>query len=224
MELFEQIRREYKFGAGTIAGVARGFGVHRRLVRQALASALSPERKRHERPCPRLAPVRGLIDTMLEHNRQAPGKQRHTAHRICTRLREDWPQYPISDRRVRQYVHERKRALGLLSSEITIPQSYQPGVEAQVDWYEASVALSGQRQVLQIFSLRRMASGASFHRAYPHATQQAFLETHQRAFHYFGGVFKRPRYDNLTSAVWKVLRGYRREETQRFIAFRSHWH
>ena len=31
------------------------------------------------------------------------------------------------------------------------------------------------------------------------------------------------RYDNLTSAVKKILRGYRREETERFIVFRSHW-
>ena len=35
MELFEQIRREYEHGEGTIAGVARKFGVHRRMVRQA---------------------------------------------------------------------------------------------------------------------------------------------------------------------------------------------
>jgi hypothetical protein len=45
VELFEQIRREYRFGVGTIQGVARKLGVHRRLVRQALASAIPPERK-----------------------------------------------------------------------------------------------------------------------------------------------------------------------------------
>ena len=37
MELFEQIRREYEFGVGTIAGVSRKLGVHRRMVREALA-------------------------------------------------------------------------------------------------------------------------------------------------------------------------------------------
>jgi hypothetical protein len=68
-----------------------------------------------------------------------------------------------------------------------------------------------------------MASGAAFHRAYFRATQQAFLEAHQLAFHYFGGVFHRLRYDNLSSAVQKILRGHRREETARFVAFRSHW-
>jgi len=43
------------------------------------------------------------------------------------------------------------------------------------------------------------------------------------AFHWFGGVFHTLRFDNLTSAVKKILRGYQREETTRFIAFRSHW-
>jgi transposase len=50
-----------------------------------------------------------------------------------------------------------------------------------------------------------MASGAAFHRAYPRATQQAFLEAHESAFAYFGGVFATLRYDNLTSAVRNIL-------------------
>ena len=69
----------------------------------------------------------------------------------------------------------------------------------------------------------RWRSGAAYHRAYTRATQQAFLEAHQLAFAYFGGVFRVLRYDNLKSAVKQILRGHRREETSRFIAFRSHW-
>ncbi len=92
-----------------------------------------------------------------------------------------------------------------------------------MDWYEAWAILSGERVKLQVFEMRSMASGAAFHRAYTHATQQAFLEAHEHAFRYFGGVFRVLRYDNLRSAVKKVLRGSRREETSRFIAFRSHW-
>src|SRR5207245_3971531 len=42
-------------------------------------------------------------------------------------------------------------------------------------------------------------------------------------FRYCGGVFPRVRYDNLAQAVKKILRGHQREETARFIAFRSHW-
>jgi len=133
------------------------------------------------------------------------------------------PDCKIAERTVREYVHDRKVALGLIVRETHVPQSYGWGVEAQVDWYESYADLAGERIKLQVFAMRSMASGAAFHRAYLHATQQAFLEAHELAFAYFGGVFRKLRYDNLTSAVKRIFRGARREETARFIAFRSHW-
>lgn len=223
MELFESIRREYEFGVGTIQGVARTLGVHRRLVREALADAVPELRPLAARARPRLGPLEGFIEAMLEADRKAPRKQRHTAHRIYTRLRQEHPEFPIAEPTVRRYVRQRKRALGLLARETFVPQSYPWGSEAQVDWYEAEAILGGEPLTLQVFTLRSMASGAAFHRAYLRATQQAFLDGHQQAFHYFGGVFHRLRYDNLKSAVVRILRGHRREETARFIAFRSHW-
>ena len=93
----------------------------------------------------------------------------------------------------------------------------------QVDWYEAWVDIDGERQKVYVFCMRSMASGAAFHCAYRHASQQAFLEAHEWAFAYFGGVFAVLRYDNLGSAVKKVLRGQQWEETHRCIAFPPHW-
>src|SRR5262249_3459213 len=87
----------------------------------------------------------------------------------------------------------------------------------------AVAKLDGEARKLQIFAMRSMASGDAFHRAYTHATQQAFLEGHEMAFAYFRGVFRTLRYDNLASAVKKILRGRQRIETDRIIAFRSHW-
>ena len=46
MELFETIRREYQFGVGTIKGVAKKLGIHRRMVREALADAVPEQRKK----------------------------------------------------------------------------------------------------------------------------------------------------------------------------------
>jgi transposase len=223
VELFEQIRREYEFGVGTIRAVAHKLGVHRRTVRQALASAEPPERKRVKRERPAIGPVRPFIDGILEADRTAPRKQRHTAHRIYERIRSELPQHRVAEATVRVYVRQRKHELGWSTRETCVPQSYARGQEGQVDWYEAWAELSGEQVKLQVFSLRSMVSGAAFHRAYRRATQQAFFEAHEQAFHYFGGVFRLLRYDNLASAVKKVLRGHRREETTRFIAFRSHW-
>jgi len=79
--------------------------------------------------------------------------------------------------------------LGLTGRETFIPQSYVWGGEAQVDWYEAYADICGERQKAYVFCLRSMASGGAFHCAFPHASQQAFLEAHEKAFVYFGGVF-----------------------------------
>lgn len=225
MELFEQIRREYAFGEGTIQGTARKFGVHRRLVRQALRSAIPPSRQRAERARPRLGPIQEFIDGVLEADCQAPRKQRHTAHRIWVRVQHELGA-PVAESTIRQYVRQRKAQLHLLEANqraVCVPQCYGPGQEAQVDWYEACADVGSERLRLQVFSMRAMFSGAAFHFAFTHATQQAFLEAHELAFAYFGGVFGCLRYDNLSSAVKRILRGHQREQNERFIAFRSHW-
>src|SRR5881227_2471472 len=206
-----------------MAGVSKKFGVHRRMVREAIGSAIPQLRKKTKRRRFKLAPVAGFIDQILESDRKAPRKQRHTAYRIWKRICAELPENKVCERTVRFYVQERKSALGLVVHETFVPQSYPWGLEAQVDWYEAYADLSGQRTKLQVFAMRSMASGAAFHCAFLHATQQAFLEAHERAFAFFCGVFRKLRYDNLTSAVKKILRGYLREETARFVAFRSHW-
>lgn len=223
VELFEQMRREYEHGVGTIKGVARKFGVHRRMVREALGSAIPKDRKGGVREKPKLSACVEFIDGILESDRQAPRKQKHTAHRIWERLREEMGGVEVAESTVREYVRKRKTELGLIGREIFVVQSYEWGGEGQVDWYEACADLDGERQKVQMFCLRSMASAGAFHRAYPHASQQAFLEAHELAFAHFGGVFKVLRYDNLGSAVKKILRGREREETERFIAFRSHW-
>jgi hypothetical protein len=90
VELYEQIRREYEFGIGTIAGVAKKMGVHRRMVREAISSALPKPRKKTERPRWKLKAAVEVIDAILEGDRNAPRQQRHPA-REARPLRKTLP-------------------------------------------------------------------------------------------------------------------------------------
>jgi hypothetical protein len=84
VELFEKIRREYEVGVGTIQGVARKLGVHRRMVRDAIRNAIPAQRQKIDREPTRLVREGVLfIHSVLEQDQQAPRKQRHTAQRVA---------------------------------------------------------------------------------------------------------------------------------------------
>jgi transposase len=222
MELFEQIRRDRDREGLSTRALAVRHGVHRRAVRQALASPVPPvKRPPVSRPAPRLGAYRGLIDAWLEADRDAPRKQRHTARRVWQRLVEEQDAV-VSERQVSRYVRARRRELGDVG-EAFVPQHHAPGEEAEVDWGEAIATIDGQSTRVRVFQLRLCHSGAAFAGAFLRETQQAFLEAHADAFEYLGGVPGVIRYDNLTSAVKQVLRGRRRVETDRFIGLRSHY-
>ena len=223
VELFEQIRRDRDREGLSIRALAARHGVHRRAVRQALASPVPPvKRSPLGRPAPKLGAYRPLIDAWLEADREAPRKQRHTAKRIWRRLVDEHGA-DVAETTVRDYVRARKRAMGWPVGEVFIPQVHAPGNEAEVDWGQAQVDLAGVPTKVRLFLMRASFSGAAFCQASLVETQQAFLELHVEAFDWFGGVFERIRFDNLTAAVKQVLKGRRRVETDRFVALRSHY-
>ncbi len=154
--------------------------MHRRMVREALRKAEPAMPKKQQRRLRKLDVVCKFIDEVLEAERTAPPKQHHTARRIFDRLRAEVPGFRGSERSVRGYVQRRRQQLGLEHREVFVSQTYEWGSEAQVDWYEAIALVSGDRVKLQAFEMRSMASGATYHRVYTNATQQAFLEAHQR--------------------------------------------
>ena len=141
MKLYEQIRRAHERERLSVRELARRFGVHRRDVRQALASAVPPERKVPERQAPVLDRWKPTIDGWLEADLTAPRKQRHTARRVWQRLGEEHGAL-VGESTVRRYVAEVRRRMDVPLVEVMVPQHHPLGEEAEVDFGTATVCLA----------------------------------------------------------------------------------
>jgi hypothetical protein len=230
VELFAAIRFDWQRNRMSVRSLARKYDVHRRTVRQAIASPLPPDRKVPVRSAPVREAVTGWIDEMLREDLAAPGKQRHTAKRIFERL-VDEHDARVSYSTVAKYVHRRRPEIIAAQAQARaeaagvagfVPQAKEPGAEAEVDFTDVFVELAGRLARCYLFGFRLSCSGKGCHRVYASCAQEAFLEGHVTAFEATGGVpWRHVRYDNLSPAVAKVLRGRNRAETARWLAFRS---
>lgn len=60
-------------------------------------------------------------------------------------------------------------------------------------------------------------------RAYLQQTHEMLFDAHEHAFALFGGVPQRGIYDNMKTAIDKVIRGKLRQVNKRFEAMASHY-
>lgn len=232
VELFERIRRDRRLDPlVSQRELARRHGVHRRTVRLALASAVPPERRKpvRTRRSP-LEPAKDWIDAMLRADLEAPRKQRHTVRRICERLLTEHGFDGASYSTVCAYVQRRRPEIeaearsGHQHLAGMVPQTHAPGAEAEVDFADVWVRLAGVPRKCHLFTLRLSYSGKAVHRVFASESQEAFMQGHVEAFQVLGGVpTGHIRYDNLKPAVNRVMFGRSRIESQRWVAFRSHY-
>jgi transposase len=166
---------------------------------------------------PKLGPLLPVIDAILEGDRTAPVKQRHTAKRIFERLRDEHDfggGYTV----VKDYV----RLCRARSRETFVPLAHPPG-HAQVDFGEAVGIIGGVRRKMHFFCMDLPYSDAPFVKAYPAETTEAFLDGHVSAFAFFGGVPRSILYDNLKIAVARICGDGKRERTRAFTGLVSHY-
>ena len=218
MEVYAAVRRFVFVEGKSRREAARVFGLSRETVSKMCRFSLPPGYVR-QRPAekPKLGPLIPVIDAILETDRTAPVKQRHTAKRIFERLRDEHGfagGYTV----VKDYVRiERSRG-----RETFVPLAHPPG-HAQVDFGEAVGVIGGVRQKIHFFCMDLPQSDACFVKGYPAETTEAFLDGHVSAFSFFGGVPLSILYDNLKIAVAKICGDGKRERTRAFTELVSHY-
>ena len=215
----ESIRRLYFIKRHSIRRIAEEFHHSRKTVRKAIANASIPQyHLAAAKPNPVMGPYLDIVKGWLEADKSQPPKQRHTAHRIYERLVREYG-FTGAERTVREHVAKLKQTL----EELSIPLGFDPGTDAQCDWGEAQVCMAGKLQSVQALCMKLSYSGKPFVMAFPTQRQEAFFEGQRRSFEWYEGVPMRISYDNLTTAVRKVLQGRNREEQNAFAGFRSHY-
>ncbi len=220
VEAYEAIRRAHYIEGWSIRKISRELQHCRRTVRKAIEQAEpEPYRKKEARAKPVIGAYQIQIEELLEENERLPPKQRYTGRKIFEEMQKAG--YRGSEGSVRRYVgqvrKERRKA------QTYLPLEFSPGEAAQVDWGEAEAVIAGERVKVQLFVMRLNYSRARFVMAFPFQKQEAFMEGHIQAFHFFGGVPRQVTYDNLKTAVLRILEGHSRQEQEGFIAFRSHY-
>lgn len=222
VDQYEYVRTAHRVYGKTIREIARETGHSRNTIKKALKGEHSGYKPRTHQAFPVLGSYLPVIDKWLEDDKQRPKKQRHTAVRVYNRLRQEHD-YMGSETAVRQYVRSAKLRIGVGARQAFIPLDPKIGVEAEVDWGTCGAILNGKFVRLKHFCMRSKYSGKHFVCCYPCERQQALLDGHIHAFSYFGGVFPVLIYDNLTTAVQKVLRGKDRVLQDSYAKFQAYY-
>lgn len=222
MAEYEYIRTAKRVYKKNISEISRDTGHSRNTIRKALNGEHSGYKKRVQQPFPTLGEYLAIIDGWLTEDKDRPKKQRHTARRIYNRLVNEHS-FKGCEATVRRYVRTAKLRLGTGAPQAFIPLDPEAGYELEVDWGTASAIIGNKETRLKYCCFRSKRSGKHFLRFYRCERQQAFLDAHIQAFSFFGGVFKVLIYDNLTTAVQKVLSGKGRVEQEGFSRFKAYY-
>jgi len=217
MEHWAGIRRRVLTGELSKRQACREYDVHWVTLKKILSHEEPPGYRRTATPRPSVIdPVLPVVRQILDADTRAPRKQRHTAHRIWQRLKDEHGfagGYTVVKDAVRELQVGRK--------EVFLPLSHPAG-EAQVDFGFADAVVGGTPTRVAVFVMSLPYADAVYCQAFPRECAETFLEGHVRAFAFFGGVPKRIAYDNTKTAVANILGSRDREVTQEFGRLRSY--
>lgn len=169
----------------------------------------------------RLDPYKPIIDDLLEKDKNKRSKSRLTAKGIHTLLCREYKDFDLSERTVRKYVSEKKKAL-YTESKGYLPLNHPEG-EAQADFGEEDFEYRGKTVRLYYFNLSYPHSNGGYYQVFEGENLECFLEGLQRVFEHTRKVPTKIWFDNLTPVVQKILNVEDRIVNERFQHFCLHY-
>ncbi len=225
MALLSVIRRWAFRDQLSIREIARRTGLSRNTIRKYLRSdVVEPKFNSPDRPS-KLDAFADKLSAWLNTEACRPRKQKRTSkqlHADLVALGFDGS-YGRVAAFAREWREDRQREQQTVGRGAFVPLAFQPGEAFQFDWSEDWAIIGGERVKLQAAHIKLSYSRAFLVRAYPLQTHEMLFDAHYPAFRVFGGVPRRGIYDNMRTAVDRVLVGKERQVNARFLAMASHY-
>lgn len=222
VETIAKIRRMHFIEGRPIRAIARELGVSKNTVKKIIRSnATKFELSKYERKKPAIGAYLEHLEKLLEDNLREPLRRRMTAKKLHDELKKVGYQgcYQQVNLVVRKFKLDREAK----GKQAFVPLLFEPGQAFQFDWGLEEVEIAGKLTKVKAARIKLCHSRHSLVVIYPNERLEMVMSAHDEAFKFFGGTCKNGIYDNMKTAIKKILVGKDRELNETFGQMASHY-
>ncbi len=221
MEMMGKIRRMYFRDQLSLHEIAKRTGLSRNTIRKWIRAPEATQPVYQRRAVfNKLNPFHATLERALKADALRPKSQRRTAKALLTQIRADG--YEGGYSQLTAFIRAWRGQQGK-SLRAFVPLSFELGEAFQFDWSEEGLLIGGIYRRMQVAHLKLCASRAFWLVAYPSQGHEMLFDAHTRAFAALGGVPRRGIYDNMKTAVDKVIKGKGHTVNARFAVMCAHY-
>jgi len=222
MAMIGKIRRMYFREKKSVREISRLTSLSRNTIDKWLKAPVEePKYRRSPRVC-KLTPFHDQLRQALSTDSHRPKRDRRSARALHAEVQAAG--YTGGYTRVTDFIRAWRLGEGQTSSITAfVPMSFAFGEAFQFDWSEEGLVVGGIYYRVQVSHMKLCASRAFWLVAYPSQGHEMLFDAHTRSFAALGGIARRGIYDNMKTAVDKVLKGKGRIVNARFSVMCAHY-
>ncbi|MBW4048707.1 MAG: IS21 family transposase [Proteobacteria bacterium] len=221
MDMIGKVRRMRMRDQLSLSEIAKRTGLSRNTVKKWLKAPgeVEPKYRRVSRET-KLSAFKATLEQSLKADAHRPEHGRRSAKALFSQIQAQG--YRGGYSAVTAFVRAWREQSGKTVTKAFVPLSFALGEAFQFDWSDEALVVGGVFYKVQLAHLKLCASRAFWLGAYPSQGHEMLFDAHTRSLAALGGVARRGIYDNMKTAVDKVLKGKGRVVNARFAAMASH--
>ena len=220
LDIYE-IRRLHFNESKSIRSIAKILHISKNSVKKVIKNNITEINYiRDNSNCSITKDYRHKILQIVKDNLNEPSRRRLTAKRIYEMLQSDGyaGSYESINILVQRFKSENKTP-----NKVFIPLEFAKGEAFQFDWGTEEIMLEGVMISVKAARVTLIYSGFTFVIVLPNEQMEMVVEAHNAAFKFFQCIPKKGIYDNMKTAVNKILIGKDREYNVKFKQMESHY-